>query len=161
MARTLRIDRIGGWHHVTARGNERRAIWTDDQDRDAFVERLETWAERFEVRLHAYVLMPNHYHLLVELPRAGLSRAMQWLNLSYSAYYNARHRRSGHLFQGRFASVAVDEAEWALDLTIVFSLLSFVTLLSLQGLRAGLATGINRFDPHLFASSSAKSAGRA
>jgi putative transposase len=71
----------------------------------------------FGVRLHAYVLMDNHYHLLVELREENLSRAMQWLNVSYSIWFNRRHGRCGHLFQGRFKSVLVSPEEWALELS--------------------------------------------
>ena len=73
--------------------------------------------ERFRVVLHAYQLMDNHYHLIVELTEKNLSRAGQWLNLSYSSWFNRRHRRSGHLFQGRFKSVVVDPLEWGLALS--------------------------------------------
>ncbi len=72
---------------------------------------------RFRVRLHAFVLMDNHYHLMLELAEANLSRSVQWLNMSYSVWFNRRHGRSGHLFQGRFKSVAVSPEEWALALS--------------------------------------------
>ena len=72
---------------------------------------------RFQVRLHAFVLMDNHYHLMIELTEANLSRAMQWLNVSYSVWFNRRYTRSGHLFQGRFKSVVVDPTEWGLSLS--------------------------------------------
>src|SRR5262245_7521982 len=104
MARPLRIERPGGRYHVTARGNERRAIYRDDRDRLRFLELLGEARERYGVRVHAYVLMDNHFHLLVETPEANLSRAMQWLNVSYSVWFNRRRDRSGHLFQGRFHS---------------------------------------------------------
>ena len=110
MARPLRVDIRNGWYHVTARGNERRAVFRDDQDRRRFLELLEEWVERFGLRLHAYVLMDNHYHLLVQTPQANLSQAMQWLQVSYTVGFNRRHRRVGHLFQGRFRAVLVDEA---------------------------------------------------
>jgi hypothetical protein len=71
----------------------------------------------FQVRLHAFVLMDNHYHLLIELSEANLSRAVQWLNVSYSVWFNRKHRRAGHLFQGRFKSVLVSPEEWALSLS--------------------------------------------
>jgi hypothetical protein len=82
-----------------------------------FCKLLAEMVARFAVRLHAYVLMDNHYHLLVELRERNLSRAIQWLNVSYSVWFNLRHRRSGHLFQGRFKSVIVDPTEWALALS--------------------------------------------
>jgi len=79
--------------------------------------------ERFRVRVHAYVLMTNHYHLLLETPQANASRAMQWLNVSYSIWFNRKHRRCGPLFQGRFKSVLVDgEGSWALEASIYIHL---------------------------------------
>jgi len=108
MARPLRIDIRNGWYHVTARGNERRAVFRDDRDRRRFLELLEEWVERFGLRLHAYVLMENHYHLLVQTPQANLSQAMQWLQVSYTVGFNRRHRRAGHLFQGRFHAVVLE-----------------------------------------------------
>src|SRR5437667_3606197 len=74
-------------------------------------------ADRFHVRLHGYVLMDNHYDLILKLREANLSRAAQWLNLSYSVWFNRRHQRSGHLFQGRFKSVMVSREEWGLALS--------------------------------------------
>ncbi len=112
MARPLRMEVAGGWYHVTARGNERKAIFRDDADRRRFVELLAEWVARFGVRLHAWVLMDNHYHLLVETPRGNLTQAMQWLQVSYAMRFNRRHRRSGHLFQGRYKAILV-EAETA------------------------------------------------
>src|SRR5206468_9907300 len=107
MARPLRIERPGGWYHITARGNERRPIFRDDREREHFCQLLAEMVDSFHVRLHGYVLMDNHYHLILELREANLSRATQWLNLSYSVRFNRRHGRSGHLFQGRFKSVIV------------------------------------------------------
>src|SRR5262249_44006127 len=72
---------------------------------------------RFRIRLHAFVLMDNHYHLLIELSEANLSRAVQWLNVSYGVWFNCKHRRVGHLVQGRFKSVLVNPEEWALSLS--------------------------------------------
>ena len=95
-----------------ARGNERRRVFVDDVDRRHFVALLAELPERHGVLVHAWVLMDNHYHLLLETPEANLGRACQWLNVSYSVWFNRRHRRSGHLFQGRFKSVLVDEGSW-------------------------------------------------
>src|SRR5438067_761716 len=99
MARPLRIEFSGAWYHVSARGNERRAIFRSEADRRRFLELLGEDCARFDLRLHGYVLMPNHYHLIMETPHANLSRAMQWLNVSYTVWFNRRHTRSGHLFQ--------------------------------------------------------------
>ena len=84
MARPLRIEIPGGCYHVTARGNERRNIFRDEADRRHFVELLAELPERFGTVLHAYVVMPNHFHLVLETPAANLSRTGQWLNVSYS-----------------------------------------------------------------------------
>ncbi|MGA2863799.1 MAG: transposase [Verrucomicrobiota bacterium] len=112
-ARALRIQRPAGRYHVTARGNERRAIYRQESDRAHFLEFLGELSERFGLRVHAYVLMDNHFHLLVETPEANLSRPMQWSNVSYSMCFNRRHERLGRMFQGRFKSVlGKDEAGW-------------------------------------------------
>src|SRR5687768_10187557 len=117
MARPLRVIVENGWYHITARGNERQAIFRDDQDRKRFLAWIEESAETYHWRVHAYVLMPNHYHLLVETPRANLSLAMQWLHTAYSVWFNRRHHRVGHLFQGRFTSILVEPETWALALS--------------------------------------------
>ena len=109
MARPLRIDQEDTFYHVINRGNERRDIFRDDADREGFLAQLGRCCERFELEVFAYVLMSNHYHLLVRTHRANLSRAMQWLGVAYSSWHNARHQRSGHLFQGRFKSFLVPE----------------------------------------------------
>ncbi len=109
MARPLRIERPGGRFHVTARGNDRRDIFRDDTDRHRFLDLLNELPGLFGIRIHAYVLMDNHFHLVVETPRPTLSRSMQWLGVSYTMWFNRRHRRSGHLFQGRFKSVMIED----------------------------------------------------
>ena len=117
MARPPRIERSGAWYHLTSRGIERRRIFTNKRDHAHFLELLPELVERFGVQLHAYVLMPNHYHLLLETPRPNLSLAMQWLNLSYSAWFNRRHARCGPLFQGRFKAVIFEPQAAALTLS--------------------------------------------
>jgi REP element-mobilizing transposase RayT len=113
MARPLRIERPNGRYHVTTRGNERKAIYRADTDRLHFLELLGQMVERYGVQVHAYVLMDNHFHLLLQTPEANLSRALQWLNVSYGVWFNRRHDRVGHLFQGRFKAVVVEEdAGW-------------------------------------------------
>jgi putative transposase len=109
MARPLRIERPGGRYHVTARGNERKALFRSEADRFHFLTLLGELRERFGVKVHAYVLMDNHFHLMLETPEANLSRAMQWLLVSYSVWFNRRHDRVGHLFQGRFQAVIVED----------------------------------------------------
>lgn len=117
MARPARLERPGAWHHVTARGNERRAIYRDDRDRQHFCQLLGQTVETFGWRLHAYALMDNHFHLLVGTPEPNLGRGMQWLNLSYSVWFNRRHQRSGYIFGGRLKGIVVDPTGWALELS--------------------------------------------
>ena len=108
MARPLRIEFEGASYHVTARGNERRPIFRDDQDRRRFLETLGQACERFGLIVRAYCLMPNHYHLLATTPRGNLSRAVGWLQTAYSIRFNRRHGRCGHLVQGRFKAHLID-----------------------------------------------------
>ena len=96
MARATRIDWVDGWHHVTTRGNERRAIFQDAPDRPQFLELLGDWVALFGLRLHADGLMDDHYHLLVQTPLAHRSVAVQWLGVSSSVWLNRRHRWAGH-----------------------------------------------------------------
>ena len=105
MARQLRHHYAGGWYHITTRGMGRREIFTDDRDREHFTELVAGVVERYGVILHAYVLMENHYHLLIETPDGNASRALQWLNVSCAAWYNAQHDRTGPLFQQRCGGV--------------------------------------------------------
>jgi putative transposase len=115
MARALRIIVEGGIYHVVARGNERRAIFRSERDREEFESLLGELEDRFGVEVGAYVLMDNHYHVLVRLQRPQLSQAFQWLNVTYGMRYNKRYRRSGHLFQGRFGSHLIEpESVWEL-----------------------------------------------
>jgi REP element-mobilizing transposase RayT len=116
MSRPLRVEFPGALYHVTARGNERRAVFRDDEDRQRFLATLGETSKQYGVCLHAYCLMPNHYHLLVETPRANLSRAIGWLQTTYTIRFNRRHRRSGHLFQGRFKAQVIDAEDYARQL---------------------------------------------
>jgi REP element-mobilizing transposase RayT len=117
MARPLRISYPNAFYHVTCRGNDRRVIFRDDHDRTRFLDRLRSALEIFSVRVHAYVLMSNHFHLIIETPKANLSEFMRQFNISYTGYYNRRHRRSGHLYQGRFKAVVVDKDSYLLELS--------------------------------------------
>ena len=112
MARPIRVEFPGAVYHVMARGNERREIFRDDQDRRRFLETLAEAVQQFDLRLQVYCLMPNHYHLVVGTPRGNLSRGVGWLQATYTARFNARHRRSGHLFQGRFKAHLVEADEY-------------------------------------------------
>src|SRR6266446_9172321 len=113
MARPIRVEFPGAVYHVMARGNERRAIFWDDSDRRCFLQTLHEAVERFALRVQAFCLMPNHYHLLVGTPRGNLSQALGWLQVTYTVRFNRRHRRSGRLFQGRFKAQLVDAEEYA------------------------------------------------
>src|SRR6266498_1838242 len=117
MARAVRIQRSGAWYHVTARGNERRPIYRGEGDRRHFCELLAEAVESYRWRLHVYVLMDNHYHLMVETLEANLSQGMHWLNVSYSVWFNRRHQRAGHLFQGRYQAIIVDRLGWGLEVS--------------------------------------------
>ena len=112
MARPLRIEFPGAFYHVINRGNAGEDVFKSLRDREKFLEYLETASSRFSIRVHTYCLMTNHYHLLVETPDANLSQAIQWLNVSYAVYFNAKRQRCGHLFQGRFKSLLVDADEY-------------------------------------------------
>jgi len=112
MARPLRVEYPGAYYHVINRGNAGEDIFYTIRDREKFLEYLEKAVERFSIIIHTYCLMTNHYHLLIETPQANLSLAMQWLNVSYAAYYNKKRQRSGYLFQGRFKSVLVEADEY-------------------------------------------------
>ena len=107
MARALRLDCAGAVHHITSRGNERRNIFRDDRDRRRFVHYLGQAVRRYRWTLTAWVLMSNHFHLVVETSESNLSEGMQWLNGSYACWFNKRHGRSGHLYGDRFHSFLV------------------------------------------------------
>jgi len=144
MARPIRIEFAGAVYHVTARGNERRAIFYGDEDRQMFLATVGEMVERFEVRVLAYCLMPNHYHLILGTPRGNLSAAMGWLQLTYTARFNARHRRSGHLFQGRFKAVVVEADEygrWLVEYVHLNPVRPRRTTVSLVAERAGELAG--------------------
>jgi putative transposase len=115
MARPLRLEYPGAWWHITSRGVERRDIFLDDRDRRRFLSLIAQVIPHFHWRLHAYVLMTNHYHLLVETIDATLSRGMHKIGGDYATWFNARHRRVGHLFQARFKAHLIDSEEYLLQ----------------------------------------------
>jgi REP element-mobilizing transposase RayT len=116
MARPIRVEFPGAVYHVTARGNERRKTFRDDADRRRFLAALEEAVGLHGLRLHGFCLMPNHYHLLVETPLGNLSRAIGWFQTTYTVRFNLRHRRSGHLFQGRFKAHVVEADSYSMEL---------------------------------------------
>lgn len=116
MARPLRLEYPGAVYHVTSRGNARQNIVADDRDRTLFLDRLAHVIDRFGWRCHAYCLMDNHYHLLIETPKPNLSQGMRQLNGTYTQAVNRRHQRVGHLFQGRFTAILVEKEAHLLEL---------------------------------------------
>lgn len=112
MARPLRIQYPGAVYHVTCRGNERREIFRDDKDRKTFLEILSQSIEIYNIRLYSYILMSNHFHLLIETPLGNLGEFMRHFNITYTSHFNRRHKRVGHLYQGRYKSIVVDKDEY-------------------------------------------------
>jgi len=117
MARPLRIEYEDAVYHVTSRGNSGTEIFLNDADRERFLEILANTVERFGWICHAYCLMTNHYHLLIETPRPNLSRGMRHLNGVYTQWFNRKHSRFGHLVQGRFKSIVVEKESYLLELS--------------------------------------------
>ena len=117
MARQLRIEYEGAYYHVLSRGNNQQAIFLSDHDRNTFLQTLARQSERFEVDIIAYVLMDNHYHLLLRTNRPNLSKSMQWLGTTYTTIFNLRHSRKGHLFQGRYKSILVENESYLMQLS--------------------------------------------
>ncbi len=117
MARPLRIEYEGAVYHVTSRGNARSDIYLDDADYEMFLDILNYVVERFGWQCHAYCLMTNHYHLMIETPQPNLSRGMSQLNGMFTQRFNRNHDRVGHLYQGRFKSIIVDKDSYLLELS--------------------------------------------
>ena len=109
MARPLRIQYEGAIYHLMNRGDRRQAIFRADTDRHLFIETLAATCERTGWQVHAYCLMSNHFHLVVETPRANLVAGMKWLLGTYTIRFNRRHDFCGHLFGGRYKAQAIDE----------------------------------------------------
>ena len=117
MSRPWRIEYAGAMYHVMSRGNEGRHIFLDDNDRERFIFLLKEMIDRFQIEIHAWVLMTNHYHLLLQTKQANLSKSMQWFGITYTRYFNIRHKRRGHLFQGRFKSLLVENDRYMQQLS--------------------------------------------
>lgn len=131
MARPLRIIYPGAFYHVTSRGNERRDIYKSQRDRVKFLSYLESASERYGAVIHAFCLMTNHYHLILETPEGNLSEIMQHINGAYTTYFNVKRKRAGHLFQGRHKSILVEADEYATELS---------RYIHLNPVRAGIVT---------------------
>lgn len=116
MSRPIRIEFSGALYHVTSRGDRREAIYEDEEDRERFLALFGDVASGFNWVCHAWCLMGNHYHLVIETPDGNLSKGMRQLNGVYTQYSNRRHRRVGHLFQGRYKAILVDGDSYLLEL---------------------------------------------
>ena len=116
MARPLRIEFPGALYHITSRGDGREDIYRGDGDRRLFLDLLSDTCERFNWWGHAYCLMTNHYHLLVETPDANLAKGMRQLNGVYTQRFNDVHRRCGHVFQGRYKAIIVQKETYLKEL---------------------------------------------
>lgn len=136
MARPLRIEFPGALYHVLGRGNQKQDIFLDDEDRHVYLKRIQHYKEEIGFILYAYVLMPNHVHLLIETYGEPLSKIMQRVNLTYTQYFNRKYDTVGHVFQGRYKALLCDRDEY---------LLSLVRYLHLNPVRAHLVEGPRHF----------------
>ncbi|MEK6528693.1 MAG: transposase [Nitrospirota bacterium] len=112
MSRPLRVQYPGAVYHITCRGNERKEIFKDDIDRKIFLKILSQSATIYKIKIFSYVLMVNHFHLLIETPLGNLGEFMRHFNITYTGHHNRRHNRAGHLYQGRYKSILVDKATY-------------------------------------------------
>jgi putative transposase len=117
MGRPLRIEYAGALYHITSRGNERRKIFLEDGDRKKFLGILEDYHDRYGILIHSYVLMDNHYHLILETPKGNLLKVMHGLNGGYTGYFNRKYGRFGHLFQGRYKGIIIDKDSYLIPLS--------------------------------------------
>lgn len=115
MARPLRIEYEGAVYHVTARGNERKAIYKDEADRSIFLDTLHKVNRKYNLLCHAYCLMNNHYHLIIETPEGNLSKGMRQLNGVFTKLFNKKHKRVGHIFQGRYKAILIQKESHLLE----------------------------------------------
>lgn len=136
MARRPRPLAPGLLYHVIARGNHRQKTFFDQSDYHAYLDRLAKYCQQHQVRLYAYCLMPNHVHLLVETGAVPLSKFMQSLQQSYTQAFNRRHRKVGHLFQGRYHAIVCEKDRY---------LLALVRYIHLNPVRAGLVRQPDRY----------------
>jgi len=117
MARQLRIEYPGAFYHVTSRGNQKQPVFFSPWDKARFLDCLDEAHEKLDALVHSYCLMENHYHLMLETRQANLSKIMHFINTSFTIYLNKRHKRVGHLFQGRFKAVLIEAETYALELS--------------------------------------------
>lgn len=117
MARPLRIEYLGAFYHITARGNERKRIFFTKSDYERFKACLKEAEDKYGFRLHCYVLMSNHYHLLMETAEGNLSKGMHYVNASFTNFINRRKGRVGHLLQGRYRAILIEQDTYLLELS--------------------------------------------
>jgi len=129
MARKTRIEFGNALYHVITRGNQKQNIFQDDADFSKYLAILSAYQERYGFILHSYVLMSNHLHILIETPKAPLSKIMQGINQSYTMYFNRKYNTVGHLFQGRYKAILCDRDRYQLSL---------VKYIHLNPVRAGI-----------------------
>ena len=115
MARPLRLEYDGAFYHITSRGNEKKPIFRDEIDRNIFLDILNTVNKRYNWLCHAYCLMNNHYHIVIETPDGNLSKGMRQLNGVYTQVFNKRHHRVGHIFQGRYKAILIQKDSHLLE----------------------------------------------
>src|SRR5512142_907392 len=116
MARPLRLEFAGALYHVTSRGDGQEDVFTSDNDRAVFLDVLGQVCERFNWTVHAYCLMGNHYHLVLETPDGNLAKGMRQLNGVYTQRFNRQHKRVGHVFQGRYKAILEQKESYLLEL---------------------------------------------
>jgi putative transposase len=116
MARKPRISFPGALHHIIVRGNHKEKVFLYDNDRNKFVELFREYHDRYLFKCYAYVLMPNHIHLLLEEGDTPLSKVMQGINQSYTQYFNTKYKKVGHLFQGRYKTILCDKDRYLIIL---------------------------------------------
>ncbi|MCF6311713.1 MAG: transposase [Verrucomicrobiales bacterium] len=141
MPRQVRIEYPDAFYHVMARGDRRENIYHDDDDREMFLVTLSEACSKYGWRVHAYVLMGNHYHLLIQTPEPNLVRGMSWLQGTYTSRFNARHKMRGHVFSGRYKAILVQVGEGDYFRT----LLDYIHLNPLRAGIAKLEDGLDQF----------------
>jgi putative transposase len=117
MAKQWRIEYSGALYHIMSRGNEGRDIFLDEDDCVLFLKVLKDMTLRFNVEVYAWVLMSNHYHLLIRIKEPNLCRCIHWLGVTFTRCYNIKHKRQGHLFQGRHKSLIIKNKDYLLRLS--------------------------------------------
>ncbi|MCM8813098.1 MAG: transposase [Candidatus Omnitrophica bacterium] len=117
MARPLRLQGENCFYHITNRGAERKKIFISERDYAKFLEYCGNAIDTYRCYVHAYCLMSNHYHLIIETSRANLSQVMQYVNGAYTVYFNRQRKKCGHVFQGRYKSLLIEKESYFLELT--------------------------------------------